>query len=105
MARLTKDVHEKYMQDIMGHYENPDEIAPVIDALRSDFDEGIVEDTVPRSQYDDLKSKYISRFFGGDNKKDTAKDKQKEDVDDDKRINLTFDELFSNAEAYTGKDE
>lgn len=65
MARLTQEAFDGYMQQIMSKYENPEECAPMIEALQQDFTESNANvDTVPRSEYDDLKKAYIDRFFG-----------------------------------------
>lgn len=104
MARLSKEVYEGYMKTIMGLYENPDECADMLTALRSDFDESLVTDVVPKGQYDDLKSKYVARFFGGDAKIEDAKADQKADVKVDMK-NLSYDELFNSRESYDGKDD
>lgn len=55
-----------------------------------------LEDMVPRRDYDELKRKYIERFFSG---ADEAMEDQKEDVrKDDKVKNITFDDLFKERE-------
>lgn len=65
MARLTQEAFDGYMQQIMSKFENPEECAPMIEALQQDFTESQANvDTVPRSEYDDLKKAYIDRFFG-----------------------------------------
>lgn len=65
MARLTQEAFDGYMQQIMSKFDNPEECAPMIEALQNDFTESQASvDTVPRSEYDDLKKAYIDRFFG-----------------------------------------
>lgn len=112
MARLTKEEHESYMRNIMDRFDNPDDGAEMIEALRADFDESMQAiDGVPAEQYNELQSnyialreKYIERFFGGNEDLLEAKEGQKEDIENDKK-ELTYEALFENAESYTGKDE
>lgn len=105
MARLTLDAHEGYLKDIMSHYENPDEAADILQALRDDFSESLQsEDVVPRSEYDELKQKYTERFFGGDTAMSKAKAAQKEDIEKDSKP-LTYADLLKDYENYDGKDD
>lgn len=102
--RLTKEQHEQYMMDIMSKYDNPEDCADMINCLRSDFDESsIVGEVVPKSDYDALKTKYIERFFDGEDSKESFKQKQKKDIRNDGK-DLTFDALFKFKEGYDGSD-
>lgn len=109
MARLTQEQFDGYMNDIMQKYDNPEEAAPMLEALRGDFAESMaVSDNtsfVPRSDYDSLRDAYISRFFGGQAKIAGVKADQAEDVKQDLKLSLTFENLFDEAESYNGKDE
>lgn len=105
MSRLTKEQHEQYMHDIMGRYENPDEAAPMIEALRNDYAESVVDAGVPQSKYDELKRQYIDRFFGGNEEIENVKHKQDKDTDNDEKSDMSYETLFKNAESYTGKDK
>ena len=104
MVRLSKEVYDAYMKEIMGKYENPDDCADMITALRSDYGESCEQDVVPKEQYDALKEKYTARFFGGDAKIEEAKKAQKADVKNDMH-DLSYDDLFKSHESYKGKDE
>lgn len=65
MARLTQEQFDGYMQQIMGKFENPDECAPMVTALREDYAMSMAGgDSVPKAEYDQLKQAYIDRFFG-----------------------------------------
>lgn len=109
--RMTKEQHESYLRDIMGKYDNPEDCADMISALRSDYDESI-NDTVSRSDYDsvikerdDIKMKYIDRFFNGESKMAEIPKRQHDDIQKDTDENLTFEALFNFKEGYSGKDE
>lgn len=105
MARLTQEKHEEYLRQIMGMYSNPDDAAPMVEALRNDFVESIGTDVVPKSEYDMLKQKYVDRFFGGNAASETVTDNQRADIKNDGNENLTYAALFKDSEGYNGKDE
>ena len=112
MARLTKEEHDGYMRSIMDRFDNPEDGAEMIEALRMDFDESMQTiEGVPAEQFNELQSnynalreKYIERFFGGNEDLMKAKESQKKDIENDKK-ELTYEALFENAGSYTGKDE
>lgn len=54
----------------------------------------VLDDMVPKSDYEDLRRKYIERFFSNP---DEAKEEQKEDVKDDGEAK-SFDQLFEKKE-------
>ena len=109
MPRLTPEEHEGYMQTIMGMFENLDDGAEMIGRLRDDYNSSMeVIDTVAQSEYDELngkynalREKYIERFFGGNADIEAAKTAQREDIEADKKGELTFEGV---AESYLGKD-
>ena len=109
MPRLTPEEHEGYMQSIMGMFENPDDGAEMIGRLRDDYNSSMeVIDTVTQSEYDELngkynalREKYIERFFGGNADIKAAKTAQRENIEPDKKGELTFEGV---AESYLGKD-
>lgn len=112
MPRLSKEEHEGYMKAIMDRYDNPDEAAEMITALRNDFDASV--ETIDAGQgneleeanarYNSLREKYIERFFGGDVSLAEAKEKQTEDIKNESKP-LTYEALFEKAETYDGKDD
>lgn len=106
MPRLTKDEHEGYMRAIMDRFENPDDAADMITALRNDFDASleVIDSGDSDERYNTLREKYIERFFGGNADLMEEKDNQAEDIKEDSKP-LTYEALFENAESYTGKDE
>ena len=109
MPRLNPEEHEGYMQTIMGMFENPDDGAEMIGRLRDDYNSSMeVIDTVAQGEYDELngkynalREKYIERFFGGNADIEAAKIAQREDIEADKKGELTFEGV---AESYLGKD-
>lgn len=109
---MTKDRHEELMKTIMSKYENPEDCADLICELRTDFDESVSGDYVSKKDYDtvvserdNIREKYIKRFFDGDEKLSKIPKKQHDDIQHDTTENLTFDQLFKFKEGYTGKDE
>ena len=103
--RLTKEQHENYMKDIMSKYDNPEDCAEMLSSLRSDFDESVnIGEVVPKSDYDELRAKYIERFFEGDSSKEDIKNKQKKDIRTDGK-DLKFEDLFKFKEGYNGSDD
>lgn len=81
MARLENDVFDSYMREIMSKYENPTDATEMIDALKADREDIDMSEYVSVTEYNDLqnkfndiKQKYVDRFFSEtDNKEDLKK--------------------------------
>lgn len=66
------------------------------DSDKAETDPGVRKDTVSRADYEDLKRKYIERFFStpAQAKRDQVEDTKEDDNSDE----LTFEELFKKRE-------
>lgn len=92
IQRLRTDINERN-----GFLKNYGEIYEGDDLEEFEYKGMVIpsaEETVPLSEYQALKQKYIDRFFNGTDPKETDK---KEDIKEDTNIetNTSYDDLFT----------
>lgn len=99
---MTKEQHETILKLIAEQMEEPtDEMLDYIQQLRDDYDERLTIEEGSggewQGKYNDLKARYLKRFFSPQTSPDEIDEEMGKDVKRD-GTEQTFDELFERKE-------